>query len=213
MSDEEKDLFSKLPDGFREKFTQQILSRTTPEDVVRMSVVSKSFLACANSDVVWDTFIPPHHTKRLLERFRNYSLDSSREVYFFLCTYADEDRRNPVLGVFLDKWSGKMCVNITHEKLAITQLETDYWKKREESTKENIYLDPRIANSKCNHHCPNIKLRDRDSYFEVKLGEYFNKNGEKRDVEITLKEVDSGRPKCGVHIVGMEMRPKRKIIL
>ncbi|XP_074333078.1 F-box protein PP2-B10-like [Apium graveolens] len=129
MSDEEKDLFSKLPDGFREKFTQQILSRTTPEDVVRMSVVSKSFLACANSDVVWDTFIPPHHTKRLLERFRNYSLDSSREVYFFLCTYADEDRRNPVLGVFLDKWSGKMCVNITHEKLAITQLETDYWKK------------------------------------------------------------------------------------
>lgn len=83
----------------------------------------------------------------------------------------------------------------------------------EESTKESIYLDPRIANSKCNHHCPNIKPREADSRLEVKLGEYFNKKGENRDVEITLKEVESGRPKCGVVIIGMEMRPKRNIIL
>lgn len=97
MGDEDNDLFEKLPHEFREKFTQEILSRTTPGDVVRMSLVSKSFQASADSDVVWDRFIPPDHSKRLLHRYRDWSFDSSREIYFFLCTFGDEDIPNRIM--------------------------------------------------------------------------------------------------------------------
>ncbi|KAK1369076.1 hypothetical protein POM88_035168 [Heracleum sosnowskyi] len=270
MGDEKTDLLEKLPHGFRQKFTQEILSRTTPADVVRLSLVSKSFQSSANSDVVWDRFTPPDHRKPVLDRFYDYTFESSKEIYFFLCANSAERWGDPT-SFFLDKWSAKMCVKITHKKLAITQLETDYWKHStygypvlghvhwlevhgkvptsrlspdtayeaylvftlsdyvcygfhipieasvgipgEESTKEMIYLDPGMANSKSNHHYPNTKPRESDSYIEVKLGEYFNNKGENRDVEITLREVESGRPKCGVHIIGMEMRPKHNIIL
>ena len=91
-----------------------------------------------------------------------------------------------------------------------TPIETSIGIPGEESTKAIIYLDPRIAESKSNHHYPNTKPGKRipDS-IEVKLGEYFHKKGENRDVEITLKEVKSGRPKCGVRILEIEMRPKQ----
>ncbi|XP_063936824.1 F-box protein At2g02240-like [Daucus carota subsp. sativus] len=258
MGDENPDLFKKLPDGFRQKFTREILSRTSPADVMRLSLVSRSFRASANSDVVWDTFIPPDHRRLALQGLRNYTFDSSKRLFRYLCG---------TQRFWLDKWSGKMGLYIDHRSLAITQLDTDYWKKSvsgpvlghviwlevcgriptsklspdttyeaylvfflskyvcygfhtpietsigipgEESTKAIIYLDPRIAESKSNHHYPNTKPRERitDS-IEVKLGEYFNKKGENRDVEITLKEVKSGKPKCGVRIVGIEMRPKQ----
>lgn len=55
------DMFMKLPDGFREKFMQQVISRTSPEDAIRLSCVSKMFQSVADSDNVWDSFILPEH--------------------------------------------------------------------------------------------------------------------------------------------------------
>ncbi|KAL1810432.1 hypothetical protein ACET3Z_027422 [Daucus carota] len=264
MGDKNHDLFKKLPDGFKEKFTQEILSRTSPADVMRLSLVSKSFRASANSDVVWDTFIPPDHRRLALQR--NKTFDSSKRLFWYLCC--------PTERCWLDKWSGKIILYIDHKSLAITQLDTDYWKKSdnepllghviwlevcgriptsrlspdttyeaylvfflsqyvcygfhipietcvgipgEESTKAIIHLDARIAESKSYHHYPKkytsreLTIVDADSIevIEVKLGEYFSKKGENRDVEITLKEVKSGRPKCGARFIGIEMRPKQ----
>ena len=85
MGDENPDLFKKLPDGFRQKFTREILSRTSPADVMRLSLVSRSFRASANSDVVWDTFIPPDHRRLALQGLRNYTFDSSKRLFRYLC--------------------------------------------------------------------------------------------------------------------------------
>ncbi|KAL8092749.1 hypothetical protein AgCh_034851 [Apium graveolens] len=85
----------------------------------------------------------------------------------------------------------------------------------EEITKETVYLDPRIPKSESKCHYPYKKWKEKDSDykfpipFEVKLGDYFNKEGENRELEIIIKEVKSGRPKCGIHCAGIEMRPKR----
>lgn len=46
--------FKELPEGC----IAAILSRTTPIDVGRLSLVSKTFLSAANSDIVWNHFLP-----------------------------------------------------------------------------------------------------------------------------------------------------------
>jgi len=46
--------FEELPEGC----ISAILSRTTPADAGRLSVVSKSFLSAADSDAVWNQFLP-----------------------------------------------------------------------------------------------------------------------------------------------------------
>ncbi|XP_017230901.1 F-box protein PP2-B10 isoform X1 [Daucus carota subsp. sativus] len=270
MGDDNRDLFEKLPQAFRQKFTQDVLSRTSPADVVRISLVSKSFQSAANSDVVWDTFIPPHHRKLVLDRYYKSTFESSKDVFLFLCEHIAESHTDP-LKFWLDKWSGKMWLKMTYENLSITQLATDYWTRSkeqypvlghviwlqvygkiptsrlspetayeaylvfrlsdyicyglhipieasvgipgEEITKELIYLDPRIAKSGSFNYYPNTYPGEGNPLIEVKMGEYFNKEGENRDVEVTLKEVKSGRPKCGVHIAGMKMLPKRNINL
>ncbi|CAJ2628723.1 unnamed protein product [Trifolium pratense] len=50
--------FEELPEGC----IAAILSRTTPLDAGRLSIVSKTFRSAANSDAVWNQFLPsdPH---------------------------------------------------------------------------------------------------------------------------------------------------------
>lgn len=69
------DMFMKLPDGFRQHFMQQVVSRTSPADAIRLSCVSKMF-----SDVVWDSFILPEHEPALS------SVWDSRKIVFLLLT-------------------------------------------------------------------------------------------------------------------------------
>ena len=74
----------------------------------------------------------------------------------------------------------------------------------EESINKIVYLDPRIAKSECQY----LKHRE-DNLFEVELGDYFHNDGETRDLEMTVREVKSGKPKCGLEIYHTELRPKR----
>lgn len=96
----------------------------------------------------------------------------------------------------------------------------------EEFTKKTVYFDPRIPKSESSCHYPYTKWREPDLdlkflspparlevNLEVKLGDYFNKEGENRDVEIIMKQVKSGRPKCGIHFASIEMRPKHGVNL
>lgn len=75
---------------------------------------------------------------------------------------------------------------------------------RKKTSNKFVYLDPGIAKSKCQY----IKLGD-DTLLEVELGDYFHDDGENRDLEMTVREVKSGKPKCGIGFHMMELRPKR----
>ncbi|KAL8092761.1 hypothetical protein AgCh_034859 [Apium graveolens] len=72
-------------------------------------------------------------------------------------------------------------------------VETSVGITEEESINQFVYLDPGIAKSECQH----VKLRD-DNYFEVELDDYFHIDGETRDLGMTVREVKSGKPKCGI---------------
>ncbi|KAJ0725332.1 putative phloem protein [Helianthus annuus] len=54
-------------------------------------------------------------------------------------------------------------------------------------------------------NCP--KLRE-DEWFEVEIGEYFNKGGEEIEVEMSVVEIKGGNSKSGLIIQGIEIRPK-----
>ncbi|KAL8092768.1 uncharacterized protein LOC141692772 [Apium graveolens] len=269
------DFFMKLPDGFRQKFMQQVVSRTSPEDAIRLSSVSKLFQSVADSDVVWDSFIPPEHLCAIDPEIHIYN--SSHHLFLLLALLpvyfhqGDDDNYVSAYPIpdcdkgpyMLDQWTGKRWAKTSPLNLSITYLHSDYWNTDwtptvrhvvwleikdkistfklspnttytayllfclrnefyygfhvpletsvgiagEESINQFVYLDPAIAKAECQY----IKHRD-DNYFEVELGDYFHNDGETRDLEMTLREVKSGKPKCGIGFFMMELRPKRRSI-
>ena len=78
--------FSSLPEGVVAK----ILSFTTPSDACRSSVVSTTFVAAAQSDIVWDSFLPTDW-EILISRRKPSNLNfdpissSKKEIFFSLC--------------------------------------------------------------------------------------------------------------------------------
>ncbi|KAM1144996.1 hypothetical protein ACFX2B_033331 [Malus domestica] len=115
-----------LPEGCIAK----VVSLTTPRDACRFSAVSKSFMSAANSDAVWDKFLPPDIPSILSHASSSSSTSSSskKKLYLTLC-------ENPVLvddgkmSFTLDKWSGKKCYMISPKDLMIAWGGTPaYWK-------------------------------------------------------------------------------------
>ncbi|KAI7747560.1 hypothetical protein M8C21_012072 [Ambrosia artemisiifolia] len=60
--------------------------------------------------------------------------------------------------------------------------------------------------SPCDDNCP--KHRE-DGWFEVEIGEYFNKGGDAVEVAMSIMEVKGGNWKSGLIIQGIEIRPKK----
>lgn len=78
--------FSSLPEGVVAK----ILSFTTPSDACRSSVVSTTFVAAAQSDIVWDSFLPTDWEVLISRRKpSNLNFDpissSKKGIFFSLC--------------------------------------------------------------------------------------------------------------------------------
>ncbi|KAM5561649.1 putative F-box protein PP2-B12 [Rosa sericea] len=115
-----------LPEGC----IANIVSLTTPEDACRLSVLSKNFKSAAESDAVWDKFLPPE-TPTILSQSGESGLlaaKSKKELYLALCN-------KPVLindgklSFSLDKWSGKKCYMISARELGIVWADTpEYWR-------------------------------------------------------------------------------------
>ncbi|KAH9734547.1 F-box protein [Citrus sinensis] len=105
------------------------ISFTTPRDACRLSSVSAIFKLAAESDAVWESFLPPDYSTLLSSSSSSSSLRSSskKELYFSLC-------HNPILidegkkSFSLDKQSGKKCYMISARDLLIIWGDTPtYW--------------------------------------------------------------------------------------
>ena len=76
--------FSALPEGC----IAGILAWTSPRDVCRMSAVSLEFLSAAESDALWETFLPADYREIIglsSESSSHLSISSKKEVFFRLC--------------------------------------------------------------------------------------------------------------------------------
>ncbi|KAH9670968.1 F-box protein [Citrus sinensis] len=100
------------------------ISFTTPRDACRLSSVSTIFKSAAESDAVWESFLPPDYSTLLSSSSSSSSSSlrssSKKELYFSLC-------HNPIL-IDEGKKSGKKCYMISARDLLIVWGNTPtYW--------------------------------------------------------------------------------------
>ncbi|KAI3934421.1 hypothetical protein MKW98_002928 [Papaver atlanticum] len=107
----------RLPEGC----ISDILSLTTPADVCRSSLVSTLFKSAADSDALWEKFLPPDYQvviSRALHPFTSAATTSKKELYYQLCD-------DPILidggskSFHLQKSSGKKCIMLGAKELGI----------------------------------------------------------------------------------------------
>ncbi|XP_034708045.1 F-box protein PP2-B13-like [Vitis riparia] len=124
--------FNKLPEGC----VSIILSLTSPPDACKSSLVSPMFRAAAESDVVWERFLPADYHDILCRLVEPLVCSSRKELFLRLC--------DPILidggskSFRLDKWSGKKSYLLSARELSITwSNDPMYWSWR--STPESRF--------------------------------------------------------------------------
>ncbi|XP_021909574.1 putative F-box protein PP2-B12 [Carica papaya] len=113
--------FSALPEGC----IAGVLSLTTPKDTCILSLVAKVYKSAAESDAVWERFLPSGYETMIPESLLHRS---KKEIYLSLCD-------NPVLmehgekSFSLEKQSGKKCYMLSPRSLTIIWGSSpEYWR-------------------------------------------------------------------------------------
>ncbi|KAK7356769.1 hypothetical protein VNO80_16045 [Phaseolus coccineus] len=114
--------FEGLPEGS----IADILSRTTPIDACRLSLVSKLFRSAADSDAVWERFLPSdYHSIISQSLLPNYP--SKKALYLALSDHPvilDQGKKS----FQMEKKSGKKCYMLAARALSIVWGDTnEYW--------------------------------------------------------------------------------------
>ncbi|KAJ1409310.1 Phloem protein 2-like [Sesbania bispinosa] len=117
--------FENLPEGC----IANVLSFTTPRDVARLSLVSSTFRSAAESDVVWDRFLPSeYHNVISQSSAANSSLKSKKHLFLNLCQeplLVDDGK----MSFQLDKVNGEKCYMLSARILFIVWGDTPrYWR-------------------------------------------------------------------------------------
>lgn len=124
------DYFSMLPEGC----IADVVSYTTPVDACRMKAVASSFRFIADSDAVWERFLPSDYQQLISravpdhEHFHEYlPFSPTKEFYLFLCYHPLVIDRG-ALSFSLDMPTGKKCFMIAASKLEIAWGDSPlYW--------------------------------------------------------------------------------------
>ncbi|KAJ1409314.1 Phloem protein 2-like [Sesbania bispinosa] len=119
--------FQALPEGC----IANTLSFTTPLDVCRLSLVSKAFCSAAQSDAIWDRFLPSDLVSIISNSQSSSSLlatsSSKKSLYLTLSDHPiiiDNGKKS----FQLDKGTGKKCYMLSARDLSISWGDdTRYW--------------------------------------------------------------------------------------
>ncbi|XP_057444666.1 putative F-box protein PP2-B12 [Lotus japonicus] len=107
-----------------EECISDILCRTTPLDVARISVVSKIFCSAADSDTIWDHFLPSDYRSIISQSLSVANAPSKKAIYLALSDrpiIIDEGKRS----FQLDRKSGKKCYMLSARALNISNGEDE----------------------------------------------------------------------------------------
>ncbi|XP_022718505.1 F-box protein PP2-B10-like [Durio zibethinus] len=122
--------FSEMAGGGREVTIPQdcvesILSRTSPQDACSLSLVSTTFKSAAESDAVWESFLPPGYEVLIPS---SLCFSTKKELYRRLCerpVLIDGGRKS----FSLERGSGKKCYMLSARDLFIVWSDTPtYWR-------------------------------------------------------------------------------------
>ncbi|XVE81396.1 hypothetical protein DITRI_Ditri15bG0059900 [Diplodiscus trichospermus] len=105
-----------------------IISLTSPRDACRMALVSHASRSVADSDDVWEMFLPVGY-KEIISKSSSPSLLSlaKKDLYFSLC-YHSILIDNGATSFQLEKENGKICYMVGARALSIERADTpEYW--------------------------------------------------------------------------------------
>ncbi|KAF8394604.1 hypothetical protein HHK36_020818 [Tetracentron sinense] len=103
-----------LPEGC----ISSVLSFTSPLDACRSSLVSSIFQSAADSDVVWERFLPSDYQEILSRSVSPVQFSSKKDLFFHLCDPFLIDGGNKSFA--LEKSSGRKCNILSARELSIT---------------------------------------------------------------------------------------------
>ncbi|KAL0694597.1 hypothetical protein Bca4012_061777 [Brassica carinata] len=108
-----------------ESCVANILSFTTPPDIFSSSSVSSVFRVAADSDFVWEKFLPSDYT-RLISRSTHRSFSSKKELYRRLCESILIDNGRKIFKI--EKLTGNISYVLSARDLFITWSDQrHYW--------------------------------------------------------------------------------------
>ncbi|XP_062084252.1 putative F-box protein PP2-B12 [Humulus lupulus] len=113
---------------FPEGCIADIISFTTPRDACRLCSVSTTFRSAAESDTVWERFLPPDSSSLVARSTLVPTFSRLKDLYISLCDQPlliDGGRKS----FSLEKETGKKCFMISARELCIIWGDTpQYWK-------------------------------------------------------------------------------------
>ncbi|TXG68562.1 hypothetical protein EZV62_003497 [Acer yangbiense] len=108
----------------------RIISFTSPRDACRSSVLSPAFKSAADSDAVWETFLPSDYQQIISSSSSTTTTLVSlpkKDLYFYLCD-SHLLVNNGTLSFSLNKENGKKCYMVGARRLSIVWgHEPQYW--------------------------------------------------------------------------------------
>ncbi|XP_045809089.1 F-box protein PP2-B11-like [Trifolium pratense] len=109
--------FEELPEGC----IAAILSRTTPLDAGRLSLVSKSFLSAAYSDAVWNQSLPsdPQFIDSIISQSPSLANTPTKKALYLALSDRPIIVDNGKKSFQLDRKSGKRCYMLAARSLTI----------------------------------------------------------------------------------------------
>ncbi|KAM0069634.1 putative phloem protein [Helianthus debilis subsp. tardiflorus] len=103
-----------------------VLSLTSPPDASRFMLVSSSLRSAAESNNVWDRFLPSDLPRILSRSHTQLNISSKKELYFQLCDSILID--GGIRSFSLDKRSGRKCWILSARTLSISSSnEPNHW--------------------------------------------------------------------------------------
>ncbi|XP_071706444.1 putative F-box protein PP2-B12 [Rutidosis leptorrhynchoides] len=123
MKENETASITVLPEGY----ISETLSITSPRDACRAAAISKGFNSAADSDIIWERFLPPDYNVIIARAVSPLIFGSKKQLYFMLSdSHILLD--SGYLSFRLDKESGKKTYMLGARELSIAwQDDTRYW--------------------------------------------------------------------------------------
>ncbi|KAM0040456.1 putative phloem protein [Helianthus debilis subsp. tardiflorus] len=116
-----------------------VLSLTSPPDASRFMLVSSLLWSAAESDIVWDRFLPSDLPRILSRSHTQLNVSSKKELFFQLCGCIPMD--GGIRSFSLDKVSGRKCWILSARALSISlSNEPNHWTWTANSTSRFVRI-------------------------------------------------------------------------
>ncbi|KAJ0092000.1 hypothetical protein Patl1_25949 [Pistacia atlantica] len=186
-----------MSDVFPEECISETISFTCARDASRFSVVSIVFKSAADSDAVWEKFLPSDYREIISGSASPLLLTtnlSKKDLYLHLC-------HNPIIinngtmgflfrAETLNAGSGR-----PYKNLGV------YLEGIDNGERRNVYLDPP-------RNTPKLSQKRGDGWMEIEMGEFFNENGDNGMLICSVFDFKGLHTKRGLIVEGIELRPK-----